>query len=410
MQATSGFRTSRLVVICSSAALALSALVIVFLPRTTSGIWSSEFLPHAYCYLYDKKLLALHLVCDLAIWLAYVAIAVTLAYLVYRNRRDIPFQWMFLAFGTFIITCGFTHFMEAIVLWYPLYWLSGDIKLITAIASVLTAVALPPLVPQVAAMVASARLSEQRRKQLETSNGELAMRETELSRSNSALQGEIASRQRAEESLRVLSGRLLTLQDDERQHLYVSLHEGTAQNLTALQLSLESLRKHLREPMDIALLSRSEDLAQDILSEVRTTSYLLHPPLLEEAGLASALRWYGETFSKLSGIDVTISLPDGMRRLAGEIEIALFRIVQESLTNVRLHANATRAKVQIVEKDLSLTLTISDNGLGVPPEPEPSDKPGVGIPGMRERARQIKATFEIIPLNPGTEVRVVLPV
>ncbi|HYX53168.1 MAG TPA: ATP-binding protein, partial [Candidatus Limnocylindrales bacterium] len=134
---------------------------------------SSSFLPHSFCYVSDKPLIALHLVCDLLIWLSYVAIAITLAYLVRVARRSIPFHWMFLAFGVFIIACGFTHLMEVITLWRPVYWLSGYVKLVTAVASVSTAILLPPLVPRIVALNRAAAVSAQMRQELEVSNHEL---------------------------------------------------------------------------------------------------------------------------------------------------------------------------------------------------------------------------------------------
>jgi hypothetical protein len=165
--------TRNLVVGGSMAALFASITALIVIPMTVRDALSSRFLPHAYCYLYDKKLIALHVGSDGVIWLSYVSIALTLAYLVWRTRREMPFSWMFLAFGTFIIACGFTHFMEMVVLWKPLYWLAGDIKLVTALASVVTAIALPPLVPQVQSMIQSADLSEDRRLRLEQANREL---------------------------------------------------------------------------------------------------------------------------------------------------------------------------------------------------------------------------------------------
>lgn len=166
--------TRRLVVGGSVAALFASLAAVVLIPATVGrALSSSDFLPHAYCYMYDKKLIALNLGSDGMIWLSYVSIALTLVYLVRRSRREIPFSWMFLAFGTFIIACGFTHFMEMVVLWKPLYWLTGDIKLLTALASVITAIALPPLVPQIQTMIRSANLSEERRLGLEQANHEL---------------------------------------------------------------------------------------------------------------------------------------------------------------------------------------------------------------------------------------------
>src|SRR5581483_132732 len=171
--------------------IAFSLAALAWMPQTLFQIFSTQFLPHVYCYLYDRKLIALHIGSDLAIWLAYVAISVTLTYLVYRTRREIPFSWMFLAFGTFIIACGFTHFMEVIVLWKPLYWLSGDVKLLTAVASVITAAALPPLVPKIHQMISAAKLSDERQHKIEHANDE-------LSRANESLQQEIARRNSAE--------------------------------------------------------------------------------------------------------------------------------------------------------------------------------------------------------------------
>src|SRR3989441_5733048 len=133
---------------------------------------SGGFMPHGHCYLWRPGLVWLHVVSDSLIGLAYVAISVTLAYLVSRIR-NIPFNWMFLGFGLFIVACGGTHFMEVWTLWQPRYWLSGDIKLITAAASLTTAFALPPLIPKVLAMIQDAKLSKERKQQLELANREL---------------------------------------------------------------------------------------------------------------------------------------------------------------------------------------------------------------------------------------------
>ncbi len=135
--------TPRFVLLASAAAVAVSVAALALMPSALRNISSSNFLPHVACYLYNKQLVALNVGSDAAIWLAYLAISGTLVYLVWRTRREIPFSWMFLAFGLFIIACGFTHFMEMVVLWKPLYWLAGDVKLVTAVASVVTAVALP---------------------------------------------------------------------------------------------------------------------------------------------------------------------------------------------------------------------------------------------------------------------------
>src|SRR6202451_2601831 len=132
--------TPRLVLSASAAAVIVSLAAIAFIPAALPIIGSSKFLPHVSCYLYNKQLVALHLGSDAAIWLAYLAISCTLVYLVWRTRREVPFSWMFLAFGTFIVACGFTHFMEIVVLWHPLYWLPGVVTLVPAVASALRSV------------------------------------------------------------------------------------------------------------------------------------------------------------------------------------------------------------------------------------------------------------------------------
>src|SRR5215471_2995175 len=181
--------TSRSARFKNSGMVIFSAGVVLFFAWLVwqGNLLSSNFLPHVYCYLRNPKLVGLHLVSDGLIWLSYVAISVTLICLERRLRKEMkipPFQWVYIAFGTFIVACGFTHFMEMIVLWKPLYWLSGAIKLVTAAASVGTAVALPHLIPQVVGLVQSARLSEQRKEKLEHANRELQLRNREVEHAN----------------------------------------------------------------------------------------------------------------------------------------------------------------------------------------------------------------------------------
>jgi PAS domain S-box-containing protein len=147
-------------------------------PSLWRDAFSSAYLPHSFCYLSQGKLIWLHLISDSLIGSAYVAISISLAYLVYRARRDIPFHWMFLAFGLFIVSCGMTHFMEVVVLWKPLYWFSGDVKVVTALASVATALALPVVVPRVLALIEFRRVTlENDNNKLEELNRRLVERE-----------------------------------------------------------------------------------------------------------------------------------------------------------------------------------------------------------------------------------------
>lgn len=157
-----------------AAVVALLALAVFTLPALSDPLLRTNgYAPHGVCILWEPDLLWLHVTTDVLIGVSYVAIALTLAYLVFRGRKDLPFTWVWLAFGAFIITCGSTHFMGAWTFWSPLYWLSGATKVVTAAASVATAIALPPLVPRVLGLLEAARLSTERKQQLEAANAEL---------------------------------------------------------------------------------------------------------------------------------------------------------------------------------------------------------------------------------------------
>jgi signal transduction histidine kinase len=395
-------------VLTALATLAVSVAALIAIPGALRGIFSSRFLPHAYCYLYDKRLIALHVGSDLVIWLSYVAISITLTYLVYRTRREIPFSWMFLAFGTFIIACGFTHLMEVVVLWKPFYWLAGDIKLLTGMASVITAIALPPLIPKVHEMVTAAKLSGERKQQLETAN-------RELSGLNEALEKEAEHRTGVERELRRLSAQLLRLQDEERRRLARELHDSTGQLLAALQLNLGVIEQN--DPQLSAGSARKVKdamaLADQAISEVRTISYLLHPPMLDEAGLDIALGWYVDGFSERSKVKVELTLPPSMQRLSRDLELAVFRIVQEALTNIHRHSGSQYASIMLQVESDKILLRIADEGKGIPAEKLDDRRDGqifgVGIRGMKERVRQLGGTFAVLPGNPGTVIEVELP-
>ena len=150
--------------------LAASALIWPMLGR---GVERFQFMPHVFCYLGNSTLISVNLISDLLIGISYVVISLTLVYLVRACKGAIPFHWMFLAFGTFIIACGGTHFMEAITLWHPVYWMSAYVKVITAVASVATAIALPLVMPRILGSIESMRLSESRAVELAHANRDL---------------------------------------------------------------------------------------------------------------------------------------------------------------------------------------------------------------------------------------------
>ena len=250
--------------------------------------------------------------------------------------------------------------------------------------------------------------------------GESRRRENERLRTE---QGELEKRVRdrtadldtANDNLRELSARLLQLQDDERRRIARELHDSVGQTLAALAMNLSAVRLDFeRIAQTASALVDSENLVRDMSTEVRTISHLLHPPLLDEAGLSSALRWYVEGFAVRSKIKVDLDLPEDFGRLPRESETAIFRVVQECLTNIHRHSGSPVAKIRLRHRDHEVLVEIADKGKGIPPEKQEhlssAGAPGVGIRGMRERVRQLGGTLEINSNGTGTVVIVKLPV
>lgn len=241
-------------------------------------------------------------------------------------------------------------------------------------------------------------------------------RTAQLSKALTQLESEITVRRQTEAHLRHLSFRLMTLQDEERRRIARDLHDTAGQTLAAIKMSLALIKQVKGAPAGIEpLLDDLNALADEALQEVRTTSYLLHPPLLDEAGIASAARWFLEGFSRRSGIQVHCEIPDKMERPHRDCELVLFRVLQEGLTNVHRHSAATAATVRLYHDDAGFHLEIRDNGKGISDEDlrrleSSNNKSGVGISGMRERIRELGGTFEIAALQPGTAIRVTLSI
>ena len=224
---------------------------------------------------------------------------------------------------------------------------------------------------------------------------------------------DITERKDLEQELTQLTAQLFRLQDEERRRIARELHDETAQNLFGISMNLAKLNQFRQEPEARRLIDECESLGNESLQEIRTLSYLLHPPLLDEAGLVSALQWYVQGFSKRSGIYVDL-MAQPIDRLPPDVELAFFRVVQESLTNVRRHSGSETASIRLECNAGDIVLEIQDKGHGMPSPkiPQHADdliEMGVGIPGMQQRLRQLGGRLEIASNSEGTKIKAVVP-
>ena len=216
----------------------------------------------------------------------------------------------------------------------------------------------------------------------------------------------------SKDSMNSLSARVLELQDEERRRLARDLHDTVGQEIVVVLMTLDTIARTWDKPDPNARgnLLEAVDWLRKVESEIRTFSYLLHPPLLDDMGLASALSWYMEGFSKRSGISVQLSLPDNLPRLSLQAETALFRVTQESLSNVIRHSQSKQAWVGIALDSHSLRLSIRDEGRGFEQTAHTGATPsGVGIEGMRGRLRSLGGTLDLQSGPYGTEVLARVP-
>jgi PAS domain S-box-containing protein len=225
---------------------------------------------------------------------------------------------------------------------------------------------------------------------------------------------DITARKEAERSLHQLSGRLLRLQDEGRRRIARQLHDTTAQNLGALRLNLSRIAQFAVDPAIQDPMEESIALTEKSITEIRTLSYLLHPPLIDEAGLLMSLRWFTRGFQERSGIIVKLTAPEQLDRLPSEMETAVFRIVQEALTNIQRHSGSASAGIRLERQAHSIRLEIEDEGHGLPAHLRDHEAAllasGVGIAGMQERVRELGGQMKIESEDRGTRVVVNLPI
>lgn len=241
-----------------------------------------------------------------------------------------------------------------------------------------------------------------------------ALREAKIRLENEITERiEIERKLRASErSLRDLSGRLLKMQDDERRHLGRELHDSVGQYLAVLKMELEVLKTDSISPTGPVERHFADclRLVDQSIMEVRTMSYLLYPPMLEEMGLETAISWYLDGFAKRSGVQATFEMPQPVGRVQRDAELAIFRILQESLTNLHRHSGSATAHVRLIKTDSEVFIEINDQGKGIPAPvldsaQDASGTLGVGLRGMTERMRQLGGKLELISTGNGTTVR-----
>lgn len=258
-------------------------------------------------------------------------------------------------------------------------------------------------------------LGETNRRSLEKSR----RAEEDLQKAHDELEQKVKERTAALEAanagLGELSSRLQQIRDEERRQIARELHDSVGQLLTALSINIAVVQSqvgHL-DPSAVRAVSENASLIDQLSRETRTISHLLHPPLLDVAGLASAVRWYVDGFSERSKIKIDVDIPEEFRRLSDDMEIAIFRMVQECLTNIHRHSGATAVAVRFRAENRRVLVEVQDNGKGITLDKQlelsSPGRSGVGFRGMRERFRQLGGTLEIQSEGMGTTVIAALP-
>ncbi len=309
------------------------------------------FMPHGHCYLWKPSLVWLHLASDTLIGVAYVAISSSLAYFVYKARQNIPFHWMFLAFGAFIIACGMTHFLAVWTLWNPTYWLSGSMKLITAVASVTTAISLPPLIPKALELLKSAQVSEERRLNLESANQELQTLYRQLKQLD-----ELKSQFFANVSHELRTPLALILGPTQKLISDPQLPEEQRQDLLVIERNSRMLLKQVNDMLDISKLEAGK-------------MELAAVPL----DLASLLRQMAGNFDALAAereIIFTVETPESFTAQLDRPKIE--RVILNLLSNAfkftpaggKIYCSLSLGEAQ----KNSVAIAVQDSGPGIPPE------------------------------------------
>ena len=236
----------------------------------------------------------------------------------------------------------------------------------------------------------------------------VADRTAQLSAANESLLGETWERTQGEKTLHELSGQLLNAQDDERRRIARDLHDTTGQTLAALAMTLAQMQPEM-SPKNAARFGECVGLVSAASAEIRSLSYLLHPPLMDLIGLGAAIREFVSEFGKRAGTHITVDVAKDLGRLEGNREIVIFRIIQEGLANVHRHSGSATANIKLRYSGQNIILEITDQGRGLQLDSEGKAKYGVGIKSMQERLRPFRGTLEVTSSASGTKLTAILP-
>lgn len=355
---------------------------------------SAGFTPHGNGYLWLPELLWTYLISDATIGIAFYSISVALIYFVY-TRINIQFNWIYVMFAIFIFAAGTTHISAIWTIWHPGYWLDAGIRAIAAVASIVTAVLLWPLIHKAAPLPGTDKLREV----------------------INQLEHEIAERRNAEGALRQSQATLRELaayqeriREDERKRIAREVHDELGQNLLALRLDVATLHARAgdRHPLLRVRTTAALEHIDTTMKSIRTIMNNLRPPVLD-LGLQDAIDWQVKQFERRTGIPCELAMNDDGQQVADAQATAVFRILQESLNNIGRHARATQVRVELRIDDKRLSMSIQDNGVGM----YPSDRRKVrrfGLIGMQERVAMQGGELHIDSKpGQGTSLRMSIP-
>lgn len=333
------------------------------------------------------------------------------------STRSIRWLWIFTAIFI-LLTFGALAFGKPAI-GEALTWVVFLNRALTCLAFIVAAIPVHLRLRDLRALERTVAERDRAQQALQESHNSLEARVHERTRE---LEAEVAERtrttaklRRSEQSARQLSVDLIKAQDEERRRIARELHDSVGQNLTHAKMTLDAwIRSGETSERGAECLSQILDILGKSLAETRTISYLLHPPLLDELGFASAARAFAEGFSRRTGIQVNLDFPDEMERLQPSLELVLFRVLQESLTNVMRHAGSAAVDIRVAVAHACVALIVRDYGKGMQPELVERLNTnglggGVGLSGMRERVLELRGTFEVRSEDRGTAIRATLP-